>query len=77
MVPPLIVKTDVALVKPKLAVALALATVQILIVPADMLNDAPDEVTFKRLAKFIVPPSMIKLDVVAPPIDWPVETPTL
>ena len=77
MVPPLIVKTDVALVKPKPAVADAFATVVMLIVPADILNDAPEDVTFNLLAKFIVPPSIIKLEVEAPLIELPVPVPTL
>ena len=76
--PPLIVNDDVALVNPKLGDAdEVFPTVLILIVPDDMLNDADAEVTSRRLAKFIVAPSTMKLDVVAPPIAFPAAVPTL
>ena len=79
MVPPLIVKYEVVLVNPKLGDAdEILPTVLTFITPFDMLKEhGIPEVTNNLLAKFIVPPSIIKIEVVAPPIELPAAVPTL
>ena len=77
--PPLMVNDDVALVNPKLGEAEdVLPTVFTFMVPADMLKEAGEaDVTSNLLAKFIVPPSMMKLEVEAPLIEFPDAVPTL
>ena len=77
--PPLIVNDDVALVNPKLGEAEeVLPAVFMLMIPADMLKDAGEaDVISNLLAKFMVPPSMMKLEVLAPLIALPVPVPTL
>ena len=79
MVPPLIVKNEVVLVKPKLGDAdEVLPTVLTLITPFDIVNEhGAADVTNNLLAIFIVPPSIIKVEVVAPPIAFPIVVPTL
>ena len=79
MVPPLIVKNEEVLVNPKPGEdEEALPTVVTFITPLDMVKEqgAPDE-TNNLPVKFIVPPSIIKTEVVAPPIALPAEVPTL
>ena len=69
MVPPLMVNTEVVLVKPNPGEAVVeFPTVVTLMVPALILKEAPEEAITNLLAMFIVPPSFMKMDVVAPPI---------
>ena len=79
MVPPLIVNNEEALVKPKLGDAdEVLPTVLTFITPFDMVKEqGAADVISNRLAKFMVPPSIIKVEVVAPLIELPAAVPTL
>ena len=79
IVPPLIVNKEDALVKPKLGDAEeVLPTVLTFITPLDIVNEqGAAAVTSNRLAKFMVPPSIINVEVVAPPIELPAAVPTL